>query len=715
MTEISCADTEKTDVEQSNVKETDVKKVLILTLGLGGQPGGRTQKDEPEKTEEEQRQLVVDWIENRQSDQSMHIYQTAVYVLNGEETKTEFVVEPLIKTVKPDKIIIIGTARSAWLGFWKKFAESVTVEDAVMLFDDWTRSNMKTPVEELDQIQERMQAIFDRSHLFEKYGKPEVDVLVTQYGISDEELLNNYSKLNDKLTEILKSTDNARYEVSFDITHSFRSLPIYNLVILNYLKAISPFHISIEHVYYGNVEVTRENNQRAPVVDLNDLVQVLDLTNGVTEFRNTGNAVTLLNRMEENDGKLKQALRSFDLAVEMNDFRKMEKSLEILRKVSDQISGNQKGKYADLSRMIGSVLNATLPGTDEFEKMRDFEHNRESLGHIQYMISKWYLDRNRYGQSLATAMEALRSYLTPLYLEMKGAETVTLEQCKNENSRKDAVSVLGRLKAGENPSRELSFLIELERIRDELVPVRNTFAHNLLDEEDFQKVGKGKTQIAEEAYYLKSPDEIPNLISQFVAMFPELELLLTYQREKLMTAYGQNNRKTAEEKDNKSKDHSPIVRLIISSSYEKKTEKDPYERFRKSSNNRYMLYRLPKSMYDLVQLDYENDRSMDQILLTGAILKTYIQKHFSEKKIHVVLDYNLSASQKVMYAYQLQDIADIEERRRKEGAFQPMFKLKLEKMVVKDISEDAKLKVKYTKQTQECTVGNLIEKQPLRL
>lgn len=696
-------------------KETSVKKVLILTLGVGGEPGKAPGKKEPKKTEEEQRQLVRDWIEKRESDQSMHIYRTAVYMLNGEETESEFVAEPLIKTVDPDKIIIIGTARSAWLGFWKKYAENVTVEDAVTLFDDWIRSNMRTPVNELDQIQKRIQDIYNRSHVLQKNGKPEVDVLITQYGVSDEELLNNYNKLNEKMTEILDAEDNARYEVSFDITHSFRSLPIYNLVILNYLKAISSFHISIEHIYYGNVEVTGENNHKAPVVDLKDLIQVLDLTNGVTEFRNTGNAVTLLNRMEKEDGYLKTALQDFDLAVEMNDFRKIERSLKKLREVCGEISENQKGKYADLSRMIGSALNATLPGTDEFEKMCDFDHNRESLGHIQYMISKWYLDRNRYGQSLATAMEALRSYLTPLYLEMKGAETVTLEQCKTENIRRDAVSVLERLESEENPSEELCFLLELKKIRKELNPLRNIFAHNLIDEENFKKNADESDETDSETSSFNSPEEIPKLIHQFVDKFPKLEYFLIERRKNLMDAYSRNYRKTVQSKMNESKSRSPITRLFISSSYKRRSETDPYERFRQSNNKRYKLYRLPESIYNLVKLDYEEDRNGKMITMTGAVLNAYIRKHFPEERIHVVLDHNLSASQKVIYSQQLQETAELEERRRVEGNIQVMFKLKSENMDVTVLSDDKILPSKYTKQMRECTVGNMIARRPLRL
>ena len=68
-------------------------------------------------------------------------------------------------------------------------------------------------------------------------------------------------------------------------------------------------------------------------MDLEDIVDVLDLTNGVSEFRNTGNAKTLLENLptEEKDGYV-DGLRMFDHATQINDFNMSQEALSKLDK-----------------------------------------------------------------------------------------------------------------------------------------------------------------------------------------------------------------------------------------------------------------------------------------------------------------------------------------------------------------------------------------------
>ena len=80
--------------------------------------------------------------------------------------------------------------------------------------------------------------------------------VLLRYGISDEQLWENYEFLSRAWQGLDK---NETYDVSFDITHSFRSLPIYNLSLLDYQRQIADYKISISHVYYGNAEISREN------------------------------------------------------------------------------------------------------------------------------------------------------------------------------------------------------------------------------------------------------------------------------------------------------------------------------------------------------------------------------------------------------------------------------------------------------------------------
>ena len=99
---------------------------------------------------------------------------------------------------------------------------------------------------------------------------------------------------------------------------------------LSYIKNITPYELEITHVYYGNVEVCRELGY-APVVDLKDMVNVLNMTSGVAEFKNTGNAVSLLKMLPEDD-ELKTLLDDFNTSAQLNAFEVVKESLVSLFK-----------------------------------------------------------------------------------------------------------------------------------------------------------------------------------------------------------------------------------------------------------------------------------------------------------------------------------------------------------------------------------------------
>lgn len=69
----------------------------------------------------------------------------------------------------------------------------------------------------------------------------------------------------------------------------------------------------------------------APVVDLKDMVNVLNMTSGVAEFKNTENAVSLLKMLPEDD-ELKTLLDDFNTSAQLNAFEVVKESLVSLFK-----------------------------------------------------------------------------------------------------------------------------------------------------------------------------------------------------------------------------------------------------------------------------------------------------------------------------------------------------------------------------------------------
>jgi len=86
----------------------------------------------------------------------------------------------------------------------------------------------------------------------------------------------------------------------FDITHSFRSLPMLALVVLNYLRVVK--NVTIEKIFYGafetlgpipQVKKIKIEKRHAPIFDLTPFVDLLQWTTAADHFIRTGNTLLM--------------------------------------------------------------------------------------------------------------------------------------------------------------------------------------------------------------------------------------------------------------------------------------------------------------------------------------------------------------------------------------------------------------------------------------
>lgn len=77
-------------------------------------------------------------------------------------------------------------------------------------------------------------------------------------------------------------------ELHFDLTHSFRYLPMLMLVVGNYAKFLK--NASVCSITYGNFEARDKINNEAPIVDLLPLSSLQDWTFAAADFLKNGNA-----------------------------------------------------------------------------------------------------------------------------------------------------------------------------------------------------------------------------------------------------------------------------------------------------------------------------------------------------------------------------------------------------------------------------------------
>jgi CRISPR-associated Csx2 family protein len=103
-------------------------------------------------------------------------------------------------------------------------------------------------------------------------------------GKNEDEMWTIFQTLFDHLSD--------EDELYFDLTHSFRHLPMLVLVLTNYAKFLKK--VKIKYISYGNYEALDKDTNKAPIVDLLPLSLLQDWTFAAGQYLDSGNVDKLI-------------------------------------------------------------------------------------------------------------------------------------------------------------------------------------------------------------------------------------------------------------------------------------------------------------------------------------------------------------------------------------------------------------------------------------
>jgi CRISPR-associated Csx2 family protein len=234
-------------------------------------------------------------------------YQQAKYTMDGFVYETTFISDFLIRKLNPDKLFLFGSARSMWEEVYLKFASEKgncdeEILNQLMAFTDQGSYNS-------DIIEPTVFKALKHCH----QHNIEIDARLIRYGLTDAEHEQNITKILALLHEISENDT-----VYIDVTHTFRSIPIYGFLLIAYLRQLKS--IAVEDVFYGMLDVTREIGY-TPVVSLRSLVKLLDWILAVNSFNSYSSAKELAKLMSDyalsND--LITSSKNWAYALQLND------------------------------------------------------------------------------------------------------------------------------------------------------------------------------------------------------------------------------------------------------------------------------------------------------------------------------------------------------------------------------------------------------------
>lgn len=311
-------------------------------------------------------------------------YRTANYHLGEKELGNyPFISAALRKHYDIDCILLVGTVHSMWEEVYRWFCE-----DNKQAIDEDAYISIADACENSNYLSE---LTIPHKELIEQTMGSGSKVVLIKYGLNEEEIRVNTDIILG-LQQYLHNSD----ELIVDVTHSFRSLPLFMMNLLFYLKNVSLKKISITHIHYGMLDISKELGY-TPIIDLNSMMDVNDWITGAYSFSEFGNSYKISKLVESEDKGVSTLLLEFSNLMNLNH-------LHAIQKISQRLGSIKNKSYATLLPEL--TIN---PIVQSF--INQFNVNGDNHSLFQLKVARWQLDHRKYAQAMLTAQESMITYV----------------------------------------------------------------------------------------------------------------------------------------------------------------------------------------------------------------------------------------------------------------------------------------------------------------
>ena len=201
-------------------------------------------------------------------------------------------------------------------------------------------------------------------------------------------------------------------ELYFDLTHSFRYLPMLMLVLGNYAKFLK--HATVCCITYGNYEARNLDNNEAPIVDLLPLSALQDWTFATADFLKNGYADRLVELSEKGlDPLMRNAETRTDdtkrLKSFVNNLKSFSLDMQTCRGLNIIEASTIKKTRYDINALQNVVIPQLEPVLNEVEKsIEPFKASNDVANALK--AAQWCYDNQQYQQAITFLEEGVISY-----------------------------------------------------------------------------------------------------------------------------------------------------------------------------------------------------------------------------------------------------------------------------------------------------------------
>lgn len=368
---------------------------------------------------------------------------------------------------KANFLILVGTQESSWANlyddfFSKQYGKALNSPETSMKKDGEEENSLEVSMQKDNEERDTLEASVQKDgsgagniladliqrdgeggivNIYEAKGLLEqflteclngtiVKILIQHNGITPSESENNFNLLLDMLSETLNFKENGECATSqkanlhLDISNGFRSLPVYVFLAANYIAQIQSKEESIRiFMYYGMFEkklalengrfVSSYKGEFVPYVDMSDAADIIQWTDAIAEFYNSGSVIQILKILNSNSkwadiringGKdtITSALRKFNYAINTNNLKLLDQTTHMLV----QMRWNLDDSFPQYAKMLLEYIS------DDFhERFNSRSRNSPKYGILSIKIAEWYLDQQRIGDAVIALQEGMITYV----------------------------------------------------------------------------------------------------------------------------------------------------------------------------------------------------------------------------------------------------------------------------------------------------------------
>ena len=294
-------------------------------------------------------------------------YVECHYCINGEQSHpVRFVQEALIEHEccdwsEKDAIFIFCTSE-------EKSGEKGSKEL------NWLDYGQDKPKEDIEKIglQTRLESLKKRIDL-----KPIIEQIDIKAGHEEKEIWDIFDTVYEKLS--------VGDHIYFDVTHAFRSIPLFSLVLFNYAKFMK--ETQVETILYGAFEKlgpahkVREiplEKRIAPVINLTDIVRLQEynqIASGLKEFGRvkllSANILKSNNKPNQPIDKLCRSIRDLEEYITTISLEKIKKG-DYIKDFKGNLKNIKKKNY--LPTPIANILKELEKETGDFVGKDDYQN-----------------------------------------------------------------------------------------------------------------------------------------------------------------------------------------------------------------------------------------------------------------------------------------------------------------------------------------------------